>query len=114
MGIFLVFQDTLKNTPEIFFRQVFRIVWGQIYGLPGLKYLSVIGALYHPLQLLRDWEVLYHPQVKKVLYCFLFKHGIGIFTECFSHLQKALTVGSFLRFLNISEIIIILVHISQV
>ena len=77
----------IKNVPEIFFRQVFRTVWGQIYGLPGLKYLSVIDALYHPLQLLTDWEVLYHPQAKKVLHPFLFQYGIGIFTECLSHLH---------------------------
>lgn len=77
----------VKNMPEIFFRQVFRTVWGQIHGLPHLKYLSVINALYHPLQLLTDGEVLYHPQVKKVLHPFLFQYGIRIFTECLSHLH---------------------------
>lgn len=30
----------IKNVPEIFFRQVFRTIWGQIYGLPGLVLFS--------------------------------------------------------------------------
>lgn len=59
----------IKNMPEIFFRQIFRTIWGQIYGLPHLKFFSETDALYHPVQLLADWRVL-HPQVKKGLYPF--------------------------------------------
>lgn len=69
----------IKNVPEIFFRQVFRTVWDQIYGLPGLKYFSVIDVLYPPLQLLLDWEVLCHPEVKKILYPFLFRYLLNVY-----------------------------------
>lgn len=38
-----------KDTPEVFFRQIYRIAGGQVSGLPNLKCLVVIDAVCHPL-----------------------------------------------------------------
>lgn len=82
----------VKNVPEIFLRQVFWIVWDKIYGLPSLKNLSIIDVLYFPLQLPSDWEVLCHPQVKKVLYPFSFQYLLSVYllsiTNCVIFFKK--------------------------
>lgn len=55
------------------------------------------------------WISGHYPQLKKLLYPFVFQYGIEIFTGCLSHLyhyqcylQKTLTSRSFLMFVSVS------------